>query len=131
MQLANIMKHHLNGYNGTAAKHKNDFHKEATNALHRLASELGLAPGEFSVTSNRGGIAVSGEVTLHTDTFYCQISQSPMGPGNEILFRACNGRDDYIGKHNHFAPAGMLDIPEIFARDLRQMGRFGFLLCED
>jgi hypothetical protein len=128
--LAQIMQNNLNGYNGTAAKHKHDFHRTAQARMKELAAALGLTPSEYDIRSNRGGVAVSGEVTLHSDTFYCQIDQSVMGPGNEILFRSCKGRDDYCGGSNHFAPAGMLDIPEVFARDIRQMGRFGFELVE-
>jgi hypothetical protein len=124
--LAQITQNNLNAYNGTAAKHKHDFHKVAKARLTELADALGLTAGDYAIRSNRGGIAVSGEITLHTDTLYVQISQSCLGAGHEIMFRACSGRDDYCGKVNHFAPAGMLDIPEIFARDLRQMGRFGF-----
>jgi hypothetical protein len=42
------------------------------------------------------------------------------------MFRACDGRKDYTGRANHFAPAGALDNPEDFAQYLRDCGRFGF-----
>jgi hypothetical protein len=46
------------------------------NALKALADALRLSSGEFDLRSNKGGIAVSGEVTLHGDDLYVQVSQS-------------------------------------------------------
>ncbi len=63
---------------------------------------LGLADGTYEVRSNKGGIAVGGEVTLHADHLYVQISQSCFGRGKEIMYRYCKGRKDYCGGHNHY-----------------------------
>lgn len=103
------------------------FHKEAKKALRKLAQELGLKPGQYDIRSNQGGNAVSGEVTLHTDkavrfdlndtdyvqiALYIQVSKSVLGPGREVMFRACAGRQDYTGERNYFAGAEMLDNPK-------------------
>lgn len=88
---------------------KEAFHREGKRVLRALAKALGLAPGTFNVRSNKGGIAVSGEVTLHADNFYLQISQSCLGPGGEILLRTCKNQKDYTGGPNNFLPASALE----------------------
>lgn len=37
----------------------------------------GLLPDMFEIRHNQGGIAVSGEITLHTDTFMCSFLNRP------------------------------------------------------
>ena len=108
MKLSELMTKRLDGYNGTNAKHKSDFHRLAKRQLKSLAMALMLPPGSYEVRDNRGGMAVSGECTLHTNTFYCQIAQSHMGQGSEVMYRSCKGRKDYTGGANHFAPAYVL-----------------------
>lgn len=99
---------------------KRAFHREARAALAKLARELGLVPGDFDLRVNPGGIAVSGEVTLHSETLYVQISCGVMGPGREILYRRCKGRRDYCGDRNHFADIALaIDAPK-FASTLRR-----------
>lgn len=44
---------------------KRVFHAEGRTAMQRLAQALGLAAGSYEVRSNKGGPAVSGEITLH------------------------------------------------------------------
>ena len=44
------------------------------------------------------GTAVSGEITLHGDHLYVQVSQSALGSHSGILFRTCKGRKDYVGE---------------------------------
>lgn len=78
------------------------FHRTAKKALKTIAGLLGLQEGTYDLRSNKGGIAVSGEVTLHAEKLYVQISQSCMGRGHEILYRYCKGRKDYCGGHNHY-----------------------------
>ena len=70
--------------------------------------------------SNRGGIAVSGEVTLHADDLYVQVSQSTMGSDAGILFRSCKGRHDYTGGQNHVSSLDLLNDPVELARVIRQ-----------
>ncbi|MER8740659.1 hypothetical protein NKH61_30755 [Mesorhizobium sp. M1005] len=66
--------------------------------------------------SNKAGIAVSGEITLHHDRAYIQVGQFGLSSGHGILIRTCKGRKDYTGWANHFVALGMLDdIPALAA----------------
>src|SRR5262245_42343824 len=56
-------------YDGEA---KRAFHNHARRRLKELADALGLAPQSYDLRSNAGGIAVSGEVTMHADHVYVQ-----------------------------------------------------------
>ena len=80
---------------------KQTAHRLAQQLLKKFAIDcLGLQLSDFDVRSNMGGIAVSGEVTLHTDKVYIQISQSSLG--HTIMWRTCTGRKDYTGGHNRW-----------------------------
>ncbi len=87
-------------YNET---NKQAFHAESKKMLRALAKELGLKAGQYDVRSNMGGIAVSGEITLHSDTLYVQFSQSGL-TGERFMWRRCNGRKDYTGGQNQWMP---------------------------
>jgi hypothetical protein len=111
MSLANLMSESLS-YNpeGKAA-----FHIYGRKALMAVAREMGLTREDFNLSNNRAGIAVSGEITLHTDSLYIQLSQPCYGLHNEILYRTCEGRKDYTGGMNNFASVGEIESPEVFA----------------
>ena len=95
---------------------KRRFHATARSRLKKLATELRLSPGSYEVRSNKGGIAVSGEITLHHDHFYLQVSQFGLSSGHGILIRTCEGRKDYTGGPNHFVGLRLLDdIPGLVA----------------
>jgi hypothetical protein len=98
------------------------FHTHARRQLLRLAAALGFAPCAFDLRSNEGGIAVSGEVTLHADRLYVQVSQSAMGFDSGILFRSCEGRRDYVGGVNNFATLDLLHRPDELARRIKLAG---------
>ena len=96
---------------------KRRFHTVARARLRRLAAELGFPPASFDLRSNQGGIAVSGEITLHHERVYVQVCQPATRADTGILIRICEGRRDYTGGRNHFAPLSMLDdIPALAAR---------------
>ena len=95
------------------------FHTHARRQLLRLAAALGFAPCAFDLRSNEGGIAVSGEVTLHADRLYVQVSQPATGSDTGILFRSCQGRRDYTGGVNNFASLDLLHRPGELARRIR------------
>ena len=59
---------------------KHIFHSTGRKRLKALAAALGFEPDSFEVRSNQGGIAVSGEVTLHQAPFMCR-SASPRPAG--------------------------------------------------
>ncbi len=102
------------------ATEKRLFHSCARSQLRRLAVALGLAPEFYDLRSNHGGIAVSGEITLHSDHLYVQASQSVMDHHSGILFRTCKGRKDYVGGPNNFASLDLLNRPEELARRIRE-----------
>lgn len=99
---------------------KRFFHSRAQSQLRRLATALGLLPGSYDLRSNPAGIAVSGQITLHSDRLYVRASQSAMGNGSGILFRTCEGRKDYVGGPNNFAPLDLLNNPEELAQRIRE-----------
>lgn len=104
-------------------KLKSEFHRIGKKELKAVADALGLKPGEYEIRSNKGGIAVSGEVTLHGEWIYVQVSESVFsGRHMEVLYRTCEGRKDYTGGHNHFSPASVLRDPVQFAATLRRIG---------
>lgn len=91
----------INAYSDAGAARKDTMHRCGKAFLHVLATELGLAKGAYDIRNNLGGIAVSGEVTLHGEAIFVQLSQSGNGCV-AVLFRDCNGRKDYYGGQNNF-----------------------------
>jgi hypothetical protein len=81
---------------------KADFHKGADHWLRKLAKALGYKKGDFDLRHNQGGIAVSGEITLHSDTLYVQFYQSSVGGPCRFLWRTVKGRKDYTGGQNQW-----------------------------
>ena len=107
-----------------AAEQKRRFHATARARLRKLAGLLRLPAGSFDLRSNAGGIAVSGEITLHHEQIYIQVSQPAFGIGHGVLIRTCAGRRDYVGGPNHFAPLILLDdLDALASRVRRVMGR--------
>jgi hypothetical protein len=98
------------------------FHSHAHRQLRALAEALNLDDGDYDLRSNRGGIAVSGEITFHADRLYVQVSQSCMGADAGILFRSCKGRRDYTGGVNNFASLDLLHRPDELARRIKLAG---------
>ena len=70
---------------------KRAFHREARSALRVAARHLGLEPDQYDLRSNFAGPAVSGEITLHGDEIYVQVSIPCIRPGREVMFRRCKG----------------------------------------
>lgn len=104
---------------GYAPDAKRRFHSTARARLRELANELRLPTGSYDLRSNQGGIAVSGEITLHHDAVYVQVSQSALGGGMGVLIRTCRGRRDYTGGPNNFVPLAMLDDMSALAARVR------------
>ena len=100
---------------------KRAFHSRARRQLKLLADALGLAPGSYDLRSNAGGIAVSGEITLHHDDVYIQVCQPASGADSGILIRTCQGRRDYTGDRNHLASLRMLDDTPALAAQVRSV----------
>jgi hypothetical protein len=101
----------IDAYSDAGAARKETFHRTGKAWLRQLAKQLGMAPSTFGIRSNLGGIAVSGEVTLHAETLYVQLSESCLRPGISAMYRSCMGRKDYSGGANHFADLKDLTDP--------------------
>jgi hypothetical protein len=95
------------------------FHQKGRAALRALAKELGLPPNSFDIRSCLGGVAVSGEIILHSESVYIQISQPATGVDSGVLIRSCSDRRDYEGGRNHFMPLALLDEPTALAGYVR------------
>lgn len=122
---AGLLSRRINAYSEMGAARKHALHKDGRRFLRKLAAELGLAKGSFDVRSNKGGIAVSGEVTLHSDTLYVQLYETVCRSGVRVLYRRCRGRRDYCGEANHDAdPASLQDEERmrLFVQELRMLG---------
>jgi hypothetical protein len=96
---------------------KETFHRTARARLRALATLMGWQESSFNMRSNRAGVAVSGEVILHQDRVYIQVSQPATGHDSGILIRRCKDRRDYTGERNHFASLSLLDdLPALAGR---------------
>lgn len=82
------------GYNEEG---KLQFKTLAMKALRRIAKELNLIKDTYEIRFNKGGIAVSGDATLHHEQFYLTIGE--MG----VMWRTCKGLKDYSGGGNRWA----------------------------
>jgi len=102
------------------AEAKRRFHRHARRQLLALTAALGLDGATYDLRSNAGGIAVSGEVTIHGDRLYVQASQPATRADTGILFRTCEGRRDYTGGRNNFASLDLLHCPEELAALIRR-----------
>ena len=91
----------IDGYSDSNQANKDEFHKKGKVLLKQIAKELKLS--EFDIRSNIAGIAVSGEITLHSPSLYMQINCSFSNHGSRILYRSCNGMTDYCGGPNNYA----------------------------
>lgn len=98
---------------------KRRFHSQGRAKLRALAKALALPADSYDIRSNKGGIAVSGEITLHHDQVYVQILQPCLGGGMGVLIRKCNGRKDYTGGRNHWLPLNRLADVNVLARYVR------------
>ena len=98
---------------------KKRFHRRARIALRALAKELRFSESAYDLRSNRAGVAVSGEITLHHDLVYIQVCQPASGADSGILIRTCEGRRDYEGGRNQLAPLSLLDHPAELAEYVR------------
>lgn len=102
-----------------APEQKRRFHAAARARLRQLAATLDFAPDTFDLRNNHAGTAVSGEITLHHTRVYVQVCQPATGHDSGILIRGCQGRRDYVGGRNHFAPLSLLDDIPALARRVR------------
>lgn len=99
----------IDAYTDAGAAKKATLHSAGKSFLRRLADDLGMPAGSFDIRSNKGGIAVSGEVTLHGDSLYVQLSENCIGRGAvNVMYRTCRDRQDCCGGQNNFIDASTL-----------------------
>lgn len=116
---------------------KAQLHRHGRVFLRSLAADLGLVPGTYEIRSNKGGPAVSGEVTLHAEHLYVQLFESCIRRGVSVMYRTCKGRTDYCGGTNHFtsvaALSGSLDARQRFVMQCKvmAMGNYSFTVIGD
>jgi hypothetical protein len=90
-------------------------HRAAMGMLRELAAALGYAPDAYDVRSNKGGIAVTGEVTLHADNLYVQVCDAWGSNHLAFLVRTCKGRKDYCGGANHYLHPHITSFDDVVA----------------
>ncbi|MEL0638882.1 hypothetical protein V6259_19355 [Marinomonas sp. TI.3.20] len=99
-KLVNVMSQDLSY---CEPKLKNSFHSESKKVLKELSRILGIEK-ECKISSNKAGIACSGEISLHGDSIYIVISQ--FFGGEEVLYRGCDSRQNSVSTsargHNQY-----------------------------
>lgn len=97
---------------------KTTFHAEARRALLRLAEALELDEGSYTVRSDKGAAATSGEIILEAHEVVVRVWLLPMGQGREVAYRRAYapGRSAPL----HWASIRELVPPGRFAARLRR-----------
>lgn len=90
----------LDGRCGYDEANKKEYKRLSLKLLRGLSRELGLERCDVDIRFNPGGIAVSGDATLHADRLYVTLNMDGMGLG--ILVRTCKHRRDYAGGPNNW-----------------------------
>lgn len=99
------------GYNAVV---KVEFLRKARQMAKLIAKQLGLAEGTYEIRTNKGGIAVSGEVTLHADHLYIHLGQTWGGMEQRFYYRACRNQKDYTGGTNRWMLWSDLLDPNVY-----------------
>jgi hypothetical protein len=87
---------------------KQRWHNLARQVLRYYAKRLDLAPGSYDIRSNKAGPACSGEVTLHAEKVYFQLSADNATRTWGFLYRHCDGLKDYTGGANRWMKPELL-----------------------
>lgn len=98
---------------------KSEYHRLARQYLAYIAKLLGFSKGSFDIRSSMGGVAVSGEITLHAERVYVQFCQGSGGPS--ILVRTCNGRKDFTGGRNQWISLECINDPFRFTEEVAKV----------
>lgn len=77
---------------------KQEYRRLGRKILKELREKLGLNDENCDIRFNPGGIACSGDHTLHGDKIYVALHDN-IGSG-WFYYRSCKGRKDYCGGHN-------------------------------
>lgn len=85
-------------YSENGAERKEQFLKCSKRVAKQIATALELPEGSFESRTNRGGVAVSGDVHLHAEHLYVDFSQSALCFTHGFMYRGCKDRTDYGGE---------------------------------
>jgi hypothetical protein len=98
--------------------YKEEYRKLGRKILKFIADQMQLPKGSYTISWNPGGIACSGDHTLHTDKVYVALHDN-LGWG-WFYWRTCNGRKDYSGGQNQIVrwdkfvqPGGLDNLIEL------------------
>lgn len=101
---------------------KRGLHKDSAAYLRMLAEQLALPEDSYEIRQSEGGIAGSGEITLHSGSLYVQISQWSGYAGVMFLIRGCRSRADYTGGTNNTVKLKAVNVRLVLdtcAREIR------------
>lgn len=101
---------------------KTKFHKLSQTILSQLANGLKLNSRNYAIRSNFGGHGVWGEIVLHAEHIYIMIAEPPyLGDPKpqEVMYRTCQGREDYVGGANQWCRIDDLQSGETLNKILK------------
>ena len=91
--------------------------RRGTTFLSQVRKLAGWTTKNCRVSSNKGGPAVDGECTLHSETLYIHLE-----PRRFSFARTCKGLKDYSGGRNHEIPQKALLTPREMIAWLERAG---------
>lgn len=91
--------------------------------LEEIAKRIPIAKGSYDIRMSPGGPAVSGEVTLHGERVYVQISADWLRMDHGVLVRSCDGRADYSGGTNFWMPVSSFNDIDAAVERIRRICR--------
>ena len=115
----------LGSFSTYADEAKRQFASKGKKVLKALAESMGLVKGTYDIRWNPGGPAVSGDITLHGESIYVNLSQTCLGLDYGFMYRTCKGRKDYTGGTNRWAKWDVLLDLDGFARKLVEVSKSG------
>jgi len=108
-------------------KLKQEYRNLGRRILKDIAERMGLTKGQYDIRWNPGGIACSGDSTLHTDKVYVALHDN-CGSG-WFYWRTVKGRRDFTGGPNQIVrwddfcePEGMVNLIRVLK--VAQQGSF-------
>jgi hypothetical protein len=91
--------------------------RRGTTFLSQVRKLAGWTTKNCRVSSNKGGPAVDGECTLHSETCYVHLE-----PRGFSYARKCKGMKDYSGERNHEIPKEAMLTPAAMVDWLKRAG---------
>jgi len=113
-------------------ENKREFERLGKKLARELRKALGFTSESADVRYNAGGIAVSGDVTLHMERVYLTFNADGFSSDLGIMYRHCNGRKDYgagLSTPNHYYSWQLLQMREGFAGLVQTLRAFAGVDC--